>query len=100
MSVSEKAGKLFDLLKRQKQDYQLACHQPAMQRMLIDLMWYGKWNETCVVYDKGGRLDKAATLVMQGRREMIIRILNHCNLTTKQLYLLATGKEFNPGENL
>ena len=98
MAITETAGKVFDAIKGQKQDYQLAANQPAFQRMLIDLMWYCKWNETCVVLDKNKKVDVEATLIMEGRREVIIRILNHCNLSTKQLYALATGQEFNPGE--
>lgn len=98
MSLSSEAGRLFDAIKGQKQDYQLACNQPAMQRMLIDLAWYCKANDTCVVEDKNGKVDVEATLIMEGRRQVWTRMMNHCNLSTQQLYALATGKQFNPGD--
>lgn len=94
MSISEEAGRLFDFFKRRKTNYQLACNQPATQEMLIDLAQFCRANETCVVLDSSGRVDDAFTKILEGRREVWLRIEQHLNLTPSQLYLLYTGKQF------
>ena len=94
MSINEQAGRLFDFFKRRKINYQLACNQPAMQEMLFDLAQFCRANETCVVLDSNGRVDEAFTKIVEGRREVWLRIQQHLNLNTQQLYLLYTGKQF------
>ena len=96
MAISEQAGRLFDFFKRRKTNYQLACNQPAMQEMLIDLAQFCRANETCVILDKNGRVDEAFTKILEGRREVWLRIQQHLNLSTQQLYMLYTGKQFKP----
>ena len=98
MTLSEDAGRLFDFLKRRKVNYQLACSQPAMQELLIDLARFCHAGETCVMLDKNGKVDETLTHMREGRREVWLRIQQHLNLNTQQLYLLFTGKQFNPGE--
>jgi len=94
MAIDEQAGRLFDFFKRRKINYQLACNQPAMQEMLIDLAQFCRANETCVVLDRDGRVDNEFTKILEGRREVWLRIQQHLNLNTQQLYLLYTGKQF------
>jgi hypothetical protein len=36
--------------------------------------------------------------VLEGRREVWLRITRHLNLTTEQLYAIYTGHNFNPHE--
>lgn len=85
--------RVFDFIKRRKQNFQLACGQPAMQEMLMDLATFCRANETCVIPGDGDR-----TLVLEGRREVWLRIQQHLNLTSQQLFVLYTGKQINPGE--
>lgn len=88
-----------DAIKERKQAYLLACGQPAMQRLLIDLANFCRAGETCVALDQDGRVDKERSLVLEGRREVWLRIQENLNLTTNQLYRLYTGQQFNPGED-
>ena len=98
MAISEEAGRTFDFLRRRKQNYQLACNQPATQEMLIDLAAFCRANEPCIEIDNQGRVDRDRSLMLEGRREVWLRIMQHCNLTSQQLYSLYTGQQFNPGE--
>lgn len=97
MAITEEAGRIFDFLKRRKVNYQLAVAQPAMQEMMIDLAKFCRANDTCVALDKNGSVDEAMTKILEGRREVWLRIQQHLNLTTQQLYQLYTGRQFNPG---
>src|ERR1017187_600034 len=99
MAINEQAGRLFDFFKRRKVNYQLACNQPATQEMLIDLAQFCRANETCLVLDSGGRVDDAFTKILEGRREVWLRIQQHLNLNTTQLYFLYTGKQFKMEED-
>ena len=96
--MNEQAGRLFDFFKRRKVNYQLACSQPAMQELLIDLAAFCRANETCILLDNTGKVDVERTHILEGRREVWLRIQQHLNLTPSQLYQLYTGKQFNPGE--
>ena len=96
--------RLFEFIKRRRaaykmaRDAQFAIEQPATQNMLIDLAEFCRASETCVVTDEQGKVDETKTFIMEGRREVWLRIQNHLNLTTKQLYRLSTGEQFQIGE--
>lgn len=98
MSWAEAVGHTFDFIKRRKMSYQLACNQPATQEMLIDLAKFCHANETCVMVDATGRVDEPLTRMREGRREVWLRIQQHLNLNSSQLFTLYTGKQLNPGE--
>jgi|SRR5665213_510356 len=98
MGLTEGAAKIFEQIRRRKIDYKLACSQPAMQRMLIDLADFCRAGETCAALDGNGKIDVERTLILEGRREVWLRMMNHCNLSTTKLYALMTGHEFNPGD--
>ena len=98
--VTETAMRLWDMLRKRRITYQLACNQPAMQDMLIDLATFCGAADTCVVVDpKTNMIDDKRTYIMLGRREVFLRIQHHCNLTTQQLYKLYTGEQFNIGDD-
>ena len=105
MALTEKAGRLFEFLRRRKINYQLAkgsgfdVAQPATQDMLIDLANFCRANETCIVLDTTGKIDVERTFVLEGRREVWLRMQQHFNLSAQQLYQLYTGKQFNPGDD-
>lgn len=92
--IGERAAQLFEYFRQRKINYQLACNQPAMQEMLIDLASFCRANETCVVKDENGRVDDALTKILEGRREVWLHIQQHLNLNTQQLYMLYTGRQF------
>ena len=98
MGISEDEGRWFDFFKRRKINYQLAANQPAMQELLIDLAVFCRANETCVVKDMHGKVDMDRTMMLEGRREVWLRIQEHLNLNIQQLYSLYTGRQFNPGD--
>ena len=100
MVFSERAARLFDFIKRRKLNYQFTfpTNQPAVQEFLIDFFAFCRVNETCVVLDQNGKMDQERTLILEGRREAALRIIQHCELTTQQLYSLYTGKQFNMGD--
>lgn len=89
-SMRERAGKLFDLLKRRKQAYQHTFGKNyASQEVLIDLAKFCRANET--TFHKDPRI----SAVLQGRNEVWLRIANHLHLTSEQLFALYNGNQFD-----
>lgn len=81
----------FDFLRRRKTDYQLAFKQSVYgQAVLADLAKFCRANDTCF------HEDPRMHAVLEGRREVWLRITRHLNLTTEQLYAIYTGHNFNP----
>lgn len=83
----------YEFLRFRKRDYQLTFDMRSVsaQRVLQDLAKFCRATETCVVPG-----DQRMTDVLEGRREVWLRITNHINLTTDQLYAMSTGRSFNP----
>jgi hypothetical protein len=73
----EKAIEVFTDCKRA---YQLAFNTPAGQAVLLDLMPFCRARETCVVPG-----DRDRTYVLEGRREVYLRIRDYLDLTPEQL---------------
>jgi hypothetical protein len=63
-----------------KRAYQLAFNTPAGEAVLIDLMPFCRARETCVVPG-----DRDRTYVLEGRREVYLRIRDYLDLTPEQL---------------
>ena len=63
-----------------KRAYQLAFNTPAGEAVLIDLMPFCRARETCVVPG-----DRDRTYVLEGRREVFLRIRDYLDLTPEQL---------------
>lgn len=82
----------MDFLRRRRKDYQLTFKQTVYgQNVLQDLAKFCRANETCVIPN-----DPVLTGILEGRREVWLRIANHIHLTDKELYALLTGHNFNP----
>lgn len=82
----------MNFLRRRRRDYQLTFKQTVCgQNVLNDLAKFCRANETCVIPG-----DPVLTGILEGRREVWLRIANHINLTDKELYVLLTGHNFNP----
>lgn len=90
MTLIDSIGRVFDFIRRRKQDYQLTFTPVHGQRVLQDLSHFCRGKES--VYCD----DIMKTYVMIGRREVYDRIANNLHLTSAQLYKIATGAEFNP----
>lgn len=80
------------LLER-KRSYLQAFASPASQLALIDLASFCKANVSCFVPG-----DRDLTLILEGRREVWLRIQQHLNLTPEQMFMLFAGNPIKTGE--
>lgn len=73
--------------------YQLTFElgQPANVEVMRDLAFFCRANETCLTKDKDGRIDPIASAVLEGRREVWLRIQEWIGLSADQLLALKTG---------
>lgn len=88
--ASERWWKALDFIKARKQSYQVVFNTTDGRLWLDDLSRFCRASETCVVPG-----DRDKTQVLEGRREVWLRIQNHLNLTPEQLMLLYAGPEIN-----
>lgn len=81
--------KTLAFLGDRKRAFQLTFQQeqPANQTVLTDLSFFCRANESCVVPG-----DHDRTLLLEGRREVWLRIQQHLNLTPEQLFQLYGGQ--------
>jgi hypothetical protein len=79
---------MFGFIHKRKQAYQLTyqLQQPANVIVLDDLARFCRANESCVVPG-----DRDKTLILEGRREVWLRIQQHLHLTEEQLMQLYSG---------
>ena len=79
---------VFAFIHKRKQAYQLTfqVNQPANVIVLEDLARFCRASETCAV---PGERDK--TLLLEGRREVWLRICQHLHLNEEQLMQLYGG---------
>jgi hypothetical protein len=82
----------WDFLRRRKIDYQLALTSPAGQGVLCDLAKF------CYADRDTFTTSARQSDVLQGRREVWLRIQNHLNLTPDQLYEIYAGRQLNPAD--
>ena len=75
--TSEEAKVIFGDRQRA---YQLAFKEAAGKAVLLDLAIFCRANETCVVPG-----DRDRTYVLEGRREVYLRIRDHLDLTVEEL---------------
>lgn len=84
--MTERAAKAFDFIRRRKLDYQHTFNTPSGERVLLDLSRFCRANETTF------NADPRVHAVLEGRREVFLRIAQHLNLPSEELYKL-----WNPG---
>lgn len=91
MSLRETAARAFDFLRKRRMAYQLTFQKNnyAAQEVLIDLARFCRASET--TFHPDARL----SAVLEGRREVWLRIANHLNLTSEQLFALYRGNQFD-----
>lgn len=78
-------GRALDLLRRRKRAYQLSFNSPSGQVVLADL------NRFCRGARSTFHQDPRVAANLDGRREVLLRILRHLELTSEQLYELSGG---------
>ena len=78
--------KTLDFVKRRRYHYQLTFAQPAGQNVLDDLAKFCRAHETCVIPG-----DRDRSLVLEGRREVWLRIMQHMAYSPEQLMVLFGG---------
>lgn len=83
---------LLDFLRTRKRNYQLTFNSIHGQEVQRDLARYCRANETCVVVG-----DRDRSLILEGRREVWLRIQQQLNLTPQQLATLASGGNYTDG---
>lgn len=107
MSAVDQFTRTLDYLRIRKRGYQIAFGNNRLvvgvrtaylrafggfagQQVLIDLARFCRAAETCVI---AGDRDK--TLILEGRREVFLRIQQHMRLSPEQLYQVYAGQNFN-----
>lgn len=90
MRIAGTARATYNFLLGRKRDYSHTFKSPAGQRVLQDLAKFCRADSSC--FHEDPRLHA----VLEGRREVWLRIAKHLNLTPEQLYALYAGHQFNP----
>jgi hypothetical protein len=96
--MNERFARTLDFFRLRKREYQHTFTSLAGQEVFRDLALFCRANETCTVLDKDGRVDDKLTFMMEGRREVYLRILIHMGLTPQQLMVLFTGGTLKAGD--
>lgn len=81
----EVVGKTLDNLRFRKRNYLSTFNTPSGQAVLSDLARFCRANESCYAGDR----DKH--LIAEGRREVWLRITQHLNLSSQELFTLYRG---------
>lgn len=76
----------IDALKARQRAYQSVFNSPIGQEVLSDLAKFCRATDSC--FHKDPRIHA----VLEGRREVFLRIAQHLNLTTEQLFSLYGGQ--------
>lgn len=93
MELSERALRAIDRLRLRKQHYQHTFNTPVGNEVLIDLARFCRANETCF------HADARLHAVAEGRREVFLRIQQHLQLSSEQLFALYQGNlALKPGD--
>lgn len=85
MTFEEIRDRTIGFLRRRKTSYQQALMSPAGQDVLIDLARFCRANESTF------NTDPRNHALLEGRREVWLRIQQHLHLSSDQLYQLYNG---------
>lgn len=89
MSVIERA---LDFLRRRRHNYRVVFDNPPGLEVLADLAKFCRAHETTF------HADPRIHAVLEGRREVWIRLQNHLRLTEDELWKLYGEAKKNPGQ--
>jgi hypothetical protein len=80
-------------------DFRLCFNTPAGARVLTYMANYCSAGQTCVyVPREGAPIDLYRTMVVEGRREAFLEIQKYLSLVPEQIFAIATGRTYQPGE--
>ena len=80
---------LWQFLRERKQAYELSFTSPAGQRVLTDLAKFCRADDTCF------HADPRLHAVLEGRREVWLRIQQHLNFTHAELAAIYSGNQIH-----
>jgi hypothetical protein len=81
-------------------NFRMAFGSPSGQAVLTYMADFCRAGETCVAIEKrGAPIDIHRTLVLEGRREVFLEIQRFLSLSPEQIFMVATGRPINLGEN-
>lgn len=91
MSLRERAGRAFEFLRRRRNAYQLKFPKAnrANDLVLMDLAKFCRARKSCF------HADPRMEAILIGRNEVWLRIMNHLNLTTEEVFEITTGYKFD-----
>lgn len=84
-SLEYRAQKLDEIV-RQKADYQQTFGSPAGERVLDQLRNVCNGNRSCVAIRSDGTVDQAMSFVLEGRREVLIKIEEILAIAPEELF--------------
>jgi hypothetical protein len=84
--LSDIVDRVMSFLTMRGGAYRQALGSPAGKIILADLAVFCRANESCAVPG-----DRDRTMMLEGRREVWLRISHHMNLSPEQLYALFGG---------
>lgn len=93
ITFEEAKERTLQFIRFRKRDYQLTFRSVAGQGVLKDLGKFCRANESCF------QDDPRAHAVLEGRREVFLRIQKHLNLPEEQLYAILGGVILQPSED-
>lgn len=79
--------RVWDRIVGRRQDYRAIFLTPGGDlnpravRVMGDLARFCRANQACIVYGPNGQIDPIASAVVQGRREVWLRIADHLHLS-------------------
>lgn len=85
--LKTKVIEALEFVRRRKASYQRTFLSPTGQDCLTDLAKFCRANASC--FDADPRVHA----VLEGRREVWLRIQQHLNLTSEQLFQIFSGKQ-------
>lgn len=88
MKMVDTVMRTLDFLRRRKRNYQLTFMDMSGQEVLMDLVQFCRADASC------WHPDARVHAVLEGRREVWLRIQQHLNLTSEQLAALYGGVPF------
>ena len=85
-------GRTIDFLRNRKRAYQLSFGSPAGNIVLIDLAKFCRAAEVCYAPDE------RRAWMLEGRREVWLRIQQHMHLSSEELFELYRGNTILHGD--
>lgn len=87
MNIVDRFHSTMEFLRGRKRDYQQCFLTPAGARVLTDLAQFCRADKSCF------HADARLHAVLEGRREVWLRIQQHLQLTPEQLAQLYSGNQ-------